>query len=256
MDPSSSLSTESTTDSLSSQLSPPPRLFPMNDTPAPNGGFSQPKKAFSSSLQSDSGISSASSLSSATSAGRSTVRGYKKTFCNICKMHINKEGKRSQGPRRHLLQYHVRRPLFQCPHCSHASFYDKFHVTSHMRRIHQDTSDRLINRSSEFDDEVECWYERCFGERKAFNANANKESTANYPSTYQPAATPPPHLSPEQTDRENFDPNSSNTSGLLMVTPLKAPTRKRKRGFTIEEILETSPKKSNIAVPLMQKLGL
>ncbi|RCN31767.1 hypothetical protein ANCCAN_22442 [Ancylostoma caninum] len=158
----SSYSTDSSTPSTSSvseqssadHSSPPPRLV-----------------AYSTSLSEDSGFLSTSSTAETTPVSRTAVRGYKKTYCMICKVNINKEGKRSQGPRRHLLQHHVRRPLFQCPHCSHSSFYDKFHVTSHMRRIHQDHSDRLINRSSEFEDEVDLWYQvkfnhysRCFGE--------------------------------------------------------------------------------------------
>ncbi|KAK5973739.1 hypothetical protein GCK32_007637 [Trichostrongylus colubriformis] len=236
MDPSSSSSLDSAMESRLDQQSPPPRLVPIGKSSVYNSNnLCYSGNPFTSSLQSDSGISSSSS--SGTPITRNTVRGYKKTYCSICKMHINKDGKRSQGPRRHLLQYHVRRPLFQCPHCSHSSFYDKFHVTSHMRRIHQDTSERLINRSSEFEDEVEEWYERCFDDRK--NGNEKRQSSQKPPSPSQSDFSPPPVLTPEILDQENVDP----VREALTCTPLKAPLKRRKMGFMIDDILQPSPPK-------------
>uniref|UniRef100_A0A7I4YT41 C2H2-type domain-containing protein n=1 Tax=Haemonchus contortus TaxID=6289 RepID=A0A7I4YT41_HAECO len=226
------------------QYSPPPKLVPF--TANLGYSFDSPSytlKPFNSTLQSDSGISSgASSLS--TPLGRNTVRGYKKTYCSICKMHINKDGKRSQGPRRHLLQYHVRRPLFQCPHCSHASFYDKFHVTSHMRRIHQDNSERLINRSSEFEDEVEEWYERCFGERRNSNGSEMRQSSQRSLNPNGSRFSPPPVLTPEVPDQENVDPcrvGVVDLPELLADSPFHPPSKKRKMGFMIDDILELDP---------------
>ncbi|KJH49943.1 hypothetical protein DICVIV_03890 [Dictyocaulus viviparus] len=198
------------------------------------------------SVKSDSGFFSSVS-SSGTPISRIAVRGYKKTYCFVCKRHINKEGKRSQGPRRHLLQHHVRRPLFQCPHCSHSSFYDKFHVTSHMKRIHHDKSDRLINRSSEFDSEVEEWYKRCFGDDKSIaNLEEDKENVEESISLHKTCSTPPPILTPELprrgiTIRKN---TVANTTTSLTDTPLKAPSNKtRKMSFMIEDILKPSPKR-------------
>uniref|UniRef100_A0A1I7XK61 C2H2-type domain-containing protein n=1 Tax=Heterorhabditis bacteriophora TaxID=37862 RepID=A0A1I7XK61_HETBA len=108
---------------------------------------------------SDSGVSSASSSGLSTPLMKRKSRtSHKKAYCMICNVFIYKEGKRSQGPRRHVLQHHVRRPLYQCPHCSHSSFYDKHHVTSHMRRLHRDTSNSLVNRTSEFEEEIKKWY--------------------------------------------------------------------------------------------------
>ncbi|XGW03500.1 hypothetical protein V3C99_015019, partial [Haemonchus contortus] len=224
------------------QYSPPPKLVPF--TASLGYSFDSPSftlKPLNSTLQSDSGISSGAS-SLCTPISRNTVRGYKKTYCSICKMHINKDGKRSQGPRRHLLQYHVRRPLFQCPHCSHASFYDKFHVTSHMRRIHQDNSERLINRSSEFEDEVEEWYERCFGERRNSNGNEMRQSSQKCINPSQSTFSPPPVLTPEILDQENVDPcRVLDLPELLADSPLQPPTKKRKMGFMIDDILELAP---------------
>ncbi|KAL6743244.1 hypothetical protein Aduo_016309 [Ancylostoma duodenale] len=226
----SSYSTDSSTPSTSSvseqssadRCSPPPRLV-----------------AYSTSQSEDSGFLSTSSAAETTPVSRTTVRGYKKTYCMICKVNINKEGKRSQGPRRHLLQHHVRRPLFQCPHCSHSSFYDKFHVTSHMRRIHQDHSDRLINRSSEFEDEVDLWYQRCFGEvgeARAEQAGDPKEQGGN-----QLSSSPPPVLTPELMCKENINPDP-----LPSPLPIRVPApRRRKMGFMVADLLQLSPKQAN-----------
>ncbi|KAK6758679.1 hypothetical protein RB195_016104 [Necator americanus] len=218
-DPSTSLN-QRTTIASADRCSPPPQLVP-----------------YSTPLSDDSGFSSTASGADSTPVTRSTVRGYKKTYCTICKVNINKEGKRSQGPRRHLLQHHVRRPLFQCPHCSHSSFYDKFHVTSHMRRIHQDHSDRLINRSSEFEDEVDQWYKRCFGDvgETELEKSENSESS----SSHQLPSSPPPVLSPEPICKENIDPCS-----LLPETPIPVPAqKKRKIGFMMADLLQLSPQK-------------
>ncbi|KAE9421571.1 hypothetical protein Angca_004715 [Angiostrongylus cantonensis] len=202
----------------------------------------------------DSGFLSSSS-SSRTPVVRNVVRGYKKTYCFVCKVDITKAGKRSQGPRRHLLQHHVRRPLFQCPHCSHSSFYDKFHVTSHMRRIHHDKSDQLINRAAEFDSEVDEWYERCFGNDKSNTKLGIRQNTTDSADqeniteckrkknirqiTSQQCSTPPPVLTPEAPKQENSD----NTVSLapIVETPLKAPPKKRRIGFMIEDLLKPSP---------------
>ncbi|VDL76478.1 unnamed protein product [Nippostrongylus brasiliensis] len=227
-------------ESYSLSSSPPPRLIPITTPSAYNfGGKSCGMKCLTSSFQ-DSGISSASSLSGGTPISRHTVRGYKKTFCSICKMYINKEGKRSQGPKRHLLQYHVRRPLFQCPHCSHSSFYDKFHVTSHMRRIHNDHSDRIVNRSSEFEDEVELWYERCFGLKKVCDVAENKETDGGALSPHLAFESPPPVLTPELANQENINPDEAFAAApsLLTETPLKVPQKRRKMGFMIDDILQ------------------
>lgn len=229
-----SSSTTSSVDSFSSsrvgRYSPPPQLSPFDTPPVRNmGGYANNKSPLLSLLQSDSGISSASSINSGTPMSRRVVRAYKKTYCYICRTHINKNGRRSQGPRRHLLQYHVRRPLFQCPHCSHASFYDKFHVTSHMRRIHQDYTDRLVNRSSEFEEEVERWYERCFGEQRSGTRREEEKLRKNSSSS----SSPPPILTPEAPNEENESPKITFTE-----TPVKVPLRKRKIGFMMEDILQ------------------
>ncbi|VDM66740.1 unnamed protein product [Strongylus vulgaris] len=191
----------------------------------------------------DSGFSSTSSAVESTPVSRNSIRGYKKTYCTICKININKEGKRSQGPRRHLLQHHVRRPLFQCPHCSHSSFYDKFHVTSHMRRIHQDNSDKIINRSSEFAEEVDFWYKRCFGAAKE-----TIEETENIREPSQLYSSPPPVLSPEPACRENIDPNLISSD-----SPSKASApKRRKAGFMIADLLQVSLRNEILSVLVLQ----
>ncbi|CAJ0589391.1 unnamed protein product [Cylicocyclus nassatus] len=217
------------------RCSPPPRLLPYNTSLVSWPMIfanSWRRRVFATYLQSEDSGFSTSSPAEATPLRRNSLRGYKKTFCAICKVNINRDGKRSQGPRRHLLQHHVQRPLFQCPHCSHSSFYDKFHVTSHMRRIHQDNSDKIINRSSEFVEEVNMWYKRCFGEG---NEMMEKTEIAEGPSC-QLYSSPPPVLTPEPACKENIQPEEENPEALFQAT---APKR-RKRGFMVADLLQVS----------------
>ncbi|CAJ0581906.1 unnamed protein product, partial [Mesorhabditis spiculigera] len=60
----------------------------------------------------------------------------KNDYCRLCKESLKTAGRRSQGPRRHIVKRHLRTLLYRCPLCPHGSVYDKHHVISHIERKH------------------------------------------------------------------------------------------------------------------------
>uniref|UniRef100_A0A158P8Q8 C2H2-type domain-containing protein n=1 Tax=Angiostrongylus cantonensis TaxID=6313 RepID=A0A158P8Q8_ANGCA len=196
------------------------------------------------------------SSSSGTPAIRNAVRRCKKKCCFVCKDDLKNTKKRGQEPRRHILQHHLQRPLFQCPHCSYSSSYNKFSVIRHMQRKHHDESGQFINRVSEFRRELGEWYELCFGSGKTTskleveqntteNQNSeNKENIAKYERkdntqqfTSQQCSTPPQVITPEAPKHKTI---SENTVALtpIVETPLQTPLKKRRIGFMIEDLLK------------------
>ncbi|KAK6048225.1 hypothetical protein COOONC_14270 [Cooperia oncophora] len=97
--------------------------------------------------------------------------------------------------------------------------------------ILEDDSERLINRSSEFEDEVEEWYERCFGERRSSTRDEMRQSSQKPLSPTPAGFSPPPVLTPEVPDKENVDPCGGDPVSEVDNTPLKAPVKRRKMGF-------------------------
>ncbi|VDM60515.1 unnamed protein product [Angiostrongylus costaricensis] len=113
----------------------------------------------------DSGFLSSSS-SSRTPVVRNVVRGYKKTYCFVCKVDITKAGKRSQV---------------------------------------------ILSLSYVY--------------------------AASFPSSSQQCSTPPPVLTPEAPKQENIS-DSTVALAPIVETPLKAPPKKRRIGFMIEDLLK------------------
>uniref|UniRef100_A0A0N4Z0M0 Mitochondrial carrier domain-containing protein n=1 Tax=Parastrongyloides trichosuri TaxID=131310 RepID=A0A0N4Z0M0_PARTI len=93
--------------------------------------------------------------------------GKKKNYCYVCDKYIVNRNGRNQGPRRHVLQVHMKKPLYMCGICNYSSTYDKYHVTSHIKRIHdiENTDEYIINNKYEQEPEVCIWYKKCFEER-------------------------------------------------------------------------------------------
>ncbi|PAV90025.1 hypothetical protein WR25_07648 [Diploscapter pachys] len=86
-------------------------------------------------------------------------------WCQICMMDIRKNRKRSQGPRRHILQFHLKRPIYFCPYdgCKFSSHYDKFHVSSHMSRIHKNMPPMKIREEVTFyEHQIDQLFSACF----------------------------------------------------------------------------------------------
>uniref|UniRef100_A0A0N5B7N2 C2H2-type domain-containing protein n=1 Tax=Strongyloides papillosus TaxID=174720 RepID=A0A0N5B7N2_STREA len=94
--------------------------------------------------------------------------GKKKNYCYVCEKYIVNKNGRNQGPRRHVLQVHMKKPLYLCRICNYSSTYDKYHVTSHIKRIHdiEDTDDYIINNKYEQEPEVCIWYKKCFEDKE------------------------------------------------------------------------------------------
>uniref|UniRef100_A0AC35UIP0 C2H2-type domain-containing protein n=1 Tax=Rhabditophanes sp. KR3021 TaxID=114890 RepID=A0AC35UIP0_9BILA len=91
--------------------------------------------------------------------------GKRKDYCYVCKKFIISSTGRCQGPRRHILQFHVKNPLYLCKLCNFSSTYDKFHVTSHIKRFHnitKNTDAYMINNKCYQQAEVCIWYRSCF----------------------------------------------------------------------------------------------
>uniref|UniRef100_A0A915BNN6 C2H2-type domain-containing protein n=1 Tax=Parascaris univalens TaxID=6257 RepID=A0A915BNN6_PARUN len=88
----------------------------------------------------------------------------RRDYCNLCKSTIHAEGRRSQGPRRHVLQFHVMKPLYRCKLCEYSSPYDKYHIASHARRVHgtDRLRDVLVDNAAEFEDDIQYWTQKCF----------------------------------------------------------------------------------------------
>ncbi|CAJ0939688.1 unnamed protein product, partial [Mesorhabditis belari] len=163
---------------------------------------------------------------------------YRKEFCYICNDVISIEGKRSQGPRRHIVQKHLKAMLFRCPHpnCGHGSVYDRHHVTSHMKRMHGDHSEKVIVGSEEAETEIQAWYEKCFARPESFSENRMNLENFN-PLTF-PTPTPSLPLASLQLSlaMSPFRPLQSLPINNPYVTPELTPTRKL-NGFMIGDIL-------------------
>ncbi|VDM60514.1 unnamed protein product [Angiostrongylus costaricensis] len=221
------------------------------------------KRASGSTPLAGTGFPSLSS-SSGTPTMRNAVHRYKKKYCFVCKAELKKTKKRGQEPKRHILQHHLLRPLFQCPHCTYSSSYNKAGVIGHMRRRHHDESGQFISRVSEFSHELGEWYELCFGNggtstkldvetlryvEKNVTKNENKENKENiakyerkdnnqqFISYGQQCLTPLPVITSEAPKHETI---SENTVALtpIVETPLQAPPKKRRIGFMIEDLLK------------------
>ncbi|VDK53137.1 unnamed protein product [Anisakis simplex] len=122
----------------------------------------------------------------------------RRNYCSICQSVIHAEGRRSQGPRRHVLQFHVMKPLYRCRLCEYSSPYDKYHIASHAKRVHATDrlSDILIDNTSEFEDDIQYWTERCFDPDKLLqyrsNAAFERENVAVTSDVHQETETPNP----------------------------------------------------------------
>ncbi|KHN80012.1 Formin-homology and zinc finger domains protein 1 [Toxocara canis] len=139
------------------------------------------------------------------------TRRTRRDYCNLCQSTIHAEGRRSQGPRRHALQFHVMKPLYKCKLCDYSSSYDKYHIVSHARRVHgiNRPRDVLLNNTAEFESDIQYWTQRCFG------ANVNE-------------------LSESQSATGAL---TTTGLGLNMRNETPAPARKKVCGFAVHDLL-------------------
>ncbi|KAK6011903.1 hypothetical protein OSTOST_22999 [Ostertagia ostertagi] len=78
-----------------------------------------------------------------------------------------------------------------------------------------------------------------------------KQSSQKSPSSYtsRSSFSPPPVLTPEIHDQENVNPYGVVQAPESPIeTPVKAPLKRRKMGFMVDDILQPSPKKAVIAL--------
>ncbi|ETN83141.1 hypothetical protein NECAME_07557, partial [Necator americanus] len=63
---------------------------------------------------------------------------------------------------RHVLQYHIKKPMYLCPHCTFSSFYSPTSVKDHIKTRHSLCSPVPIDVRNEYTELIQSVYDQCF----------------------------------------------------------------------------------------------